>query len=82
MKAYKQHMHTPDTELINYSLNTENVSLCVCVMCIVFVEVVHWLVPGTGGHLLIFEMYLKSDGENRIYLFSIFLIVGGQPLAI
>ncbi len=51
-------------------------------MCIVIVEVVHWLVPGTGGHLLIFEMYLKSDGENRIYLFSIFLIVGGQPLAI
>ncbi len=55
-------------------------------MCIVIMEVVHWsarpLMPGTGGHLLIFEMYLKTDGENRVDLFSIFLIVRGTPLAI
>ncbi len=80
-------MHTPDTELINYSLNTKKfLSLCVCVICIVIMEVVHWsarpLVPSTGGHLLIFEMYLKTDGENKVDLFSIFLIVRGTPLAI
>ncbi len=60
--------------------------VCVCVMCIVIVEVVYWsarpLVPGTEGHLFLFGMCLKSDGENSVDLFSIFLIVGGQPLAI
>ncbi len=34
------------------------------------------------GHLFLFGMCLKSDGENSVDLFSIFLIVGGQPLAI
>ncbi len=60
--------------------------MCVCVMCIVIVEVVHWsarpLVPGTEGHLVLFGMRMKSNGENKVDLFSIFLIVGGQPLAI
>ncbi len=40
--------------------------LFVCVMCLVIVEVVHWSArPGIKGNLVLFEMFLKSDGENR-----------------
>ncbi len=44
------------------------------------------LVPGRGGEgggdSLLFGMCLKSDADNRVDLFRLFLIAGGQPLAI
>ncbi len=48
-------------------------SLCLCVMCVVIVEVVHWsarpLVPGTEGYLVLFGMCLKSDVEQGFSTF-------------
>ncbi len=40
-----------------------------CLLCIVIMGVVQWsaklLGPGTEGHLVLFGMCLKFDGENR-----------------
>ncbi len=58
--------------------------VCVCVMCLVIVGVVHWSArPGTEGHFRsLWDVFEVRWTQQIVGLFSIFLTVGGQPLAI